>query len=161
MLYKTFQLFRAHTVCQSSIDDFSIFGADGKTQKISDGKNNGIVPNRKKREMGKTTVSSKKLKMGDGKNDGKRKKPENCRWENRRKNEKTRKLSMGKTTENEKNQKIVDGKNDGKWKKPENSRWNFRWETKEKRGNKNKKTFAFSIGLLLETEKKSNNFSPG
>jgi hypothetical protein len=105
---------RPGTVCQSSIDDFSIFGADGKTQKISDGKNNGIVPNRKKREMGKTTVSSKKLKMGDGKNDGKRKKPENCRWENRRKNEKTRKLSMGKTTENEKNQKIVDGKNDGK-----------------------------------------------
>jgi hypothetical protein len=33
--------------------------------------------------------------------------------------------------------------------------------TKEKRGNKNKKTFAFSIGLLLETEKKSNNFSHG
>ena len=92
-------MLRKSTVCQSSIDDFSIFGADGKTQKISDGKNNGIVPNRKKREMGKTTVSSKKLKMGDGKNDGKRKKPENCRWEKRRKMKKTRKqqmeLSMG------------------------------------------------------------------
>ena len=35
--------------------------------------------------------------MGDGKNDGKRKKPENCRWENRRKTRKSRKQQMGKT----------------------------------------------------------------
>ena len=88
------------TVCQSSIDDFSIFGADGKTQKISDGTNDGIVTNRKKREMGKTTVSSKKLKMGDGKNDGKRKKQENWRWEKGWKDKKSRKKEMEQTMVN-------------------------------------------------------------
>ena len=120
------------TVCQSSIDDFSIFGADGKTQKISDGKNNGIVPNRKKREMGKTTVSSKKLKMGDGKNDGKRKKPENCRWEKRRK--------MNK------NQKTADGTFDGKQKKKEKT--------------KTKKRLPFQLGFCWKQKKKATTSLP-
>ena len=67
--------------------------------------------------MVKTTEHEKNQKIVIGKNDGKRKKPENCNWRKRRKTEKNRKLYMGKSTENEKNQKIVDGKIDGKEKK--------------------------------------------
>ena len=84
--------------------------------------------------------------MGDGKNDGKRKKPENCRWENRRKNEKTRKLSMGKTTENEKNQKTADGTFDGKQKKKEET--------------KTKKRLPFQLGFCWKQKKKATTSLP-
>ena len=50
--------------------------------------------------MGKSTENEKTQKTVDGKIDGKRKKTENCRWENRRKRKKTL--------------KIVDGTFDGK-----------------------------------------------
>ena len=47
--------------------------------------------------MGKKMVFPKMLKMGDGKNDGKRKKQENWRWEKGWKTKKSRKQQMGKT----------------------------------------------------------------
>ena len=105
--------------------------------------------------------------MGDGKNDGKRKKPENCRWENRRKNEKTRKLSMGKTTENEKNQKTADGTFDGKQKKKEETKtknvYLFNWPFAGNRKKQKKATTSLPANvcsfLVLTKMKKRKTFA--